>query len=504
MCNKDLQVSKRGRKENNDQLSQLPDEILLDILSLLPFKYAIVTSALSRRWRWLWTHLPNIDISINSDFRDQREEFSSAMDHLLSKFTSQSIQRFSLDLGNYREDLFLFNKRDRNYANFPRWFDWLCKRKQVRELRFRLRGGPRFPNYHFPDHPMSIFQISSLVVLHLTPWFLTDEDYDASNALFHLPNLKHITVELFAWNAVGLEKLVSSSPSLQHLSLLASFVTNKEYHTLNISNPSLKRLEINLGDPIVVVINTPNLEYVSVHFHFFNQNTSYQVSFVNPPPRLCTSSLWTWSDYRDDIFMPSSNLFTVISNVTSLTVTDTKPTPLMAPTTFTRLTRLKLRLSTFINRHEGALFSGLSLLHQCPVLEVLIFDMSGYSGYFSPYPQPWSSPDSTPKCLVTSVKRIEIVACSFVYELENALLGLLNYLLGSTKVLELLRINFAAHSLHKYRPDQARSDELHFLRKLLEFHVTFPHCSLEVSGIYHKLMGGVIKPASSVGSLQQN
>ncbi|KAK6803698.1 hypothetical protein RDI58_001482 [Solanum bulbocastanum] len=41
----------------DDRLSDLPDSILLQILSLLPTKEAFTTCILSKSWQYLWTSL---------------------------------------------------------------------------------------------------------------------------------------------------------------------------------------------------------------------------------------------------------------------------------------------------------------------------------------------------------------------------------------------------------------------------------------------------------------
>ncbi|GFQ07235.1 F-box/LRR-repeat protein at3g59200 [Phtheirospermum japonicum] len=45
-----------------DRLSAFPDDILCHILSFLPTKTSISTSILAQRWRFLWAHVPNLNL----------------------------------------------------------------------------------------------------------------------------------------------------------------------------------------------------------------------------------------------------------------------------------------------------------------------------------------------------------------------------------------------------------------------------------------------------------
>ncbi|CAL5031956.1 unnamed protein product [Urochloa decumbens] len=72
----------RERAAAVDRLSDLPDGVLLDVLSRHTFRQAVSTGALSRRWRSLWHAVPyptsRIDIDHTSAFRGQDDHIDSA------------------------------------------------------------------------------------------------------------------------------------------------------------------------------------------------------------------------------------------------------------------------------------------------------------------------------------------------------------------------------------------------------------------------------------------
>ncbi|CAN6270110.1 unnamed protein product [Urochloa humidicola] len=59
----------RQRAAAVDRLSDLPDGVLLDVLSRLTFRQAVRTGALSRRWRRLWHAVPYPASCIDIDYR---------------------------------------------------------------------------------------------------------------------------------------------------------------------------------------------------------------------------------------------------------------------------------------------------------------------------------------------------------------------------------------------------------------------------------------------------
>ncbi|EYU25809.1 hypothetical protein MIMGU_mgv1a021367mg, partial [Erythranthe guttata] len=63
-----------GNDDDDDRISQLPDDILVDILCLLSLKEAGRTSVLSTRWINLWKHTPSLDFDGEISFEAKLKE----------------------------------------------------------------------------------------------------------------------------------------------------------------------------------------------------------------------------------------------------------------------------------------------------------------------------------------------------------------------------------------------------------------------------------------------
>lgn len=85
-----------------DWISQLPDSLIVQILSLMPVKDAFRTTILSKRWQYLWTSIDNLIFgsrNINCSDSLAVNKFISFMDNVLPLLNCSKIKKFNLFLG---------------------------------------------------------------------------------------------------------------------------------------------------------------------------------------------------------------------------------------------------------------------------------------------------------------------------------------------------------------------------------------------------------------------
>ncbi|KAL6140074.1 hypothetical protein ACLB2K_058375 [Fragaria x ananassa] len=88
-----------SNQTTNGALTDLPEEILIHILSFLPTLYAVQTSLVSRQFRSLWSLVPSLDFSYDlfpSAVPDPTPLFASLVDHALLLRSISPIQTFRL------------------------------------------------------------------------------------------------------------------------------------------------------------------------------------------------------------------------------------------------------------------------------------------------------------------------------------------------------------------------------------------------------------------------
>ena len=207
-----------------DWISQLPDEVLISILSLFTVKEACRTSILSHRWKHLWLfHTRILDFDDPDTMRDlsskreianwDRDKFVTGVNHILNLHPALTIDQFRV--------CFDLNKRSKR--DIGRWVDFAFS-KGVQ--RFELDFTPAYycqitRRYTFPHERFTCVK-NSICINSLTSLTL---------------KYVHVTGELlehFLSNCPLLERVhVDSSESIVNLKICGSSLKLKYLHIIN-------------------------------------------------------------------------------------------------------------------------------------------------------------------------------------------------------------------------------------------------------------------------------
>ncbi|CAL9219019.1 unnamed protein product [Arabidopsis halleri] len=232
-----------------DKLSQLPDELLVKVLSFLPTKDAVSTSILSMQWKSLWMWLPKLEFDYSC----------------YSVSRGQGLARFiSLNLPVHKapaiESLSLKFRYGINGSIEPEdihfWVS-LAIYKNVRELCLKL--------FYFGERqtklPSSLYNCESLVILTLKDEILVDVPGTVC-----LPSLKTLFLRRVTYSDENsLHRLLSNCPVLEDLVVERDEVDN--LGKMSVIVKSLQRLTLKMSiacDLDGLMMNTPSLKYFKV------------------------------------------------------------------------------------------------------------------------------------------------------------------------------------------------------------------------------------------------
>ncbi|ONI30722.1 hypothetical protein PRUPE_1G269300 [Prunus persica] len=264
---------RKHRDEYNlvDRLSELPDDVLVSVLSLLSLKEATSTSILSKRWQYVWPSTMALDfdakffddevyqnfIQLQPALREQESlRYVNWVNHVVEQHRGPSIERFRVcfDIdSSIDKDLHLFDCFTRNRAySFPHKL--LCLEK---ESAFKLKH----LDYEIPSLHSSQYNIGFefLKVLHFQFVDVTGEVLE--HILYNCPVLERLTVS-FATKSLVKLGVVGPSIALKYLAIkwctlesieirdakLVSFIYEGDATNLLLSNvPFLVEVTISEG-----------------------------------------------------------------------------------------------------------------------------------------------------------------------------------------------------------------------------------------------------------------
>ncbi|KAK9074364.1 hypothetical protein SSX86_006962 [Deinandra increscens subsp. villosa] len=394
-----------------DRLSLLPEDILSQILSRMPTILAVRTSILSKRWRYSWMLVTNIDFDYDVHPIGDLYNLIKFVDRVLDLCKTSEVNLFRLRVGKFliQESIMVSN--------------WIEKavRSNVHELDLQVET---------LELPVSLFTCKTLAILRLEcsrPY-----DYDLCECRVNLPCLKTLDMVGLKNPFINISKLISGCPLLENLSFEVRWSLSyaydqirwmhrmaKEDYIFNI--PTLKRLKITWKSRVChinkVVLNVPNLEYLFVGgvlrpFIILENASSLLEACVSFSDIRCV-------DYHHA--HPWAELLKGLSGVKSLSVQHNASTSLLP--NFSNMTHLELK----------SCWSSIQIFHflkNSPELEHLYIEKIEYSG--------WIKPMRVPPCMLAKLTTINLSTCNG----QQWEIRFLEYMLGNAKDLKTLTITW--------------------------------------------------------------
>ncbi|CAA7062579.1 unnamed protein product [Microthlaspi erraticum] len=386
-----------------DWISELPDELLLRVLSLLAAKDVVATMVLSKRWQFLWTLVPKLEFEFyTSHDVDQDKRRLMFINTFFSSHKAPVLETVRFKIGENARAIVDIGACAANKS---------CLRELIIESDYSPLSTPTkvlLPRLGFGE---------SLATLRLTNTDLPDASYPIS-----FPSLKKLSLISIKYHNKDLSvyKLLSACPVLQDLDV--ERCEDDSVTTFLIKVPSLKSLRYktpwhNKGkdDSLGSVIDSPSLEILNIR-----DRSSGFCRIENKMPKVVKA-------YLNVEYSCTKQLLGSIASVQ----------------------QLGLCLSTSMEAyHEGRIYSRLvglglctcqtewlkllmRLLKDSPKLRLVKLDQCHKikSGHLRPC---WSEPSYVPECLKSSLETFEWAG----YEGREEEKQLVRFILGNSSRLK--------------------------------------------------------------------
>ncbi|EOA35198.1 hypothetical protein CARUB_v10020348mg [Capsella rubella] len=248
-------VSNKKRIKTNvgrDRISDLPCDVLVRILTHLSTKESVGTSYFNRRWEYLWSEVPVLDLHFN-DFIDTDFELLDFIDYFLdSKPPSLKLDTFKLVYGVVNEH---------SHEPFVSTLDKVVRRGVSHLTLINMVSN----DAALVRMPLSLYSSSTLVDLNLYTVVFDDPGAESVS----LPRVKIMQLEGVKFDGGDVFKnLISSCPVLEELTVVTHYQDDLEL--VCVQSQSLKTFTLMSERPKEeerdpdVVIDAPRLEYMSI------------------------------------------------------------------------------------------------------------------------------------------------------------------------------------------------------------------------------------------------
>ncbi|CAJ2663830.1 unnamed protein product [Trifolium pratense] len=402
-----------------DRISDLPDCVLTRILSFLPTKISVQTSILSSRWQHLWQHLSVLDFKDDSHYyhyhhSERFKSFAVMVNGVLNLLRNpRGIKKMTLECA------YVFSHDQFRRVSVDTWVRSVIG-PYLEELNLTLNEDDQGSYFKLPQ---TLFTSHNLVSLSLAGGISVRV---LSSTTVRLPSLKKMIINIGLVEVPSLNALLYGCPIIEVLDLHFRPVCFDKVCV----PPSLKRLRIGTKTDVgaSLEIDAPDLECLIVRkitfgnvfsmYNLHNVAAAYLDVFARS-----TGSVISLHDLLNAL---SGIKHLMLSRSTTKLLLGEPPDLLFGE--FRYLIHLDLKFPWFNSN------SLLSLLHKCPLLQVLIIQNVKFKEQrpiLGCAPQP-----SVPNCLVSHLNFIQFKGCQG-YEDE---LFFIEYVLQNGLVLETMNV----------------------------------------------------------------
>uniref|UniRef100_A0ACD5Z8C8 Uncharacterized protein n=1 Tax=Avena sativa TaxID=4498 RepID=A0ACD5Z8C8_AVESA len=250
--------SKKGRR--NVKLEDLPEDVLRTVLSKLPVKEVLKTSALSSQWRYMWTICPRLSFDSvgvcggdRCDEKRREQNFVDNVNLVLQKYRGKEVEKL--------EVRFAFDGTLVDHLT-----DWVsyAVSSRTKNIAFDLapvRWGGRDDRYIFPLELFDSESISRLQCIQLSFVSLKLPTHFRG-----FQNLRKLDLNLLHVTRKDLENMLSNCDCLEWLSIVRCHL----YDELRVESPLSHLMYLRVVNCIVtkVQFHAPRLSTFEYKGHF--------------------------------------------------------------------------------------------------------------------------------------------------------------------------------------------------------------------------------------------
>ncbi|XP_048606992.1 F-box protein At1g80960-like [Brassica napus] len=229
-----MERSSSAQVKDVDNISKLPNDVLLLILSRLSTEEAIRTSVVSKRWEHVWKQLSHLVFDIpriinSTELRDSLNRVDILITKVINNHRGH-LESCVINHFPYHGVTGILNT----------WIQSVTCVKHTKVLTLTNDFLCRNPTNKIFDIPTNSFSHPSLMSLSLSSYILR-----SSHPLINCSNLKTLKLVLVTAPEVGVfNRVLTSCPSLEVLVLDIVCVDNKSGVPLKIENNTLKVLHV--------------------------------------------------------------------------------------------------------------------------------------------------------------------------------------------------------------------------------------------------------------------